>query len=145
HVPEVKGKKEQETFDAYSDEVNTLLFFADKVVLVEGESDTRVIKLLLEKKLGAKAHGISIISASGNANFSPFLRMIRAWATAKIPHLVVTDFDSLTKVTERAILAGAKAAGYALTGETAFHAKVDLVLDKGEAEFSTIASDATTF
>ncbi|MEK6759263.1 MAG: AAA family ATPase [Deltaproteobacteria bacterium] len=144
HVAIVKNTMEHETFDAYSDEVNSLLFFADKVVLVEGESDARVIKLLLEKKLGAQAHRISIISASGNKNFSPFLRMIRAWSTAKIPHLVVTDFDSLTNTTDRAILVGAKAAGYVLTGESAFHAKVDAVLDKvKEAEYYAVAVDAT--
>lgn len=114
------------------------------MVLVEGESDARVIRLLLEKKLGAPAHRVSFISAAGNTNFSPFLRMIRAWRTAKIPHLVVTDFDSLMKKTGRAVLTGAKEAGYALTGETAFHAKVDAVLDKGEPEFSAVAAEATT-
>ncbi len=143
HVADVKSTKEQEMFDAYSDEVNCSLFFADKVVLVEGESDVRVIRLLLEKKLGLQAHRISIVSAAGNRNFSPFLRMIRAWSSAKIPHLVVTDFDSLTKSSERAILAGAKAGGYQLTGELQFHARVDAVLDKGEAEFSAAAKDAT--
>lgn len=142
HIAEVKDTKEQETFDAYSDEVNASLFFADKVVMVEGESDARVIKLILEKKFGAQAHRISVISASGNANFSPFLRMIRAWSAAKIPHLVVTDFDSLTKSTERAVLVGAKAAGYLLTGEAAFHTKVDTALDKGEAEFTEVAVEA---
>jgi putative ATP-dependent endonuclease of OLD family len=143
HVAEVKNTQEQEMFDAYSDEVNSSLFFADKVVLVEGESDARVIKLLLVKKLGPQAHRISIISSSGNANFSPFLRMIRAWGAAKIPHLVVTDFDSLTKSTERAVLVGAKAAGYVLSGEAAFHAKVDAALDRGESEFSASATAAT--
>jgi ABC-type cobalamin/Fe3+-siderophores transport system ATPase subunit len=143
YIAEVKSTKEQETFDAYSDEVNSLLFFADKVVLVEGESDVRVINLLMQKKFGPVAHRISIISASGNRNFSPFLRMIRAWSAAKIPHLVVTDFDSLTKATDRAVLVGAKAAGYSLTGEAGFHAKTDAALDKGEAEFSAVAKDAT--
>lgn len=144
HVAEVKDEREREIFDAYSNEVNSLLFFADKAVLVEGESDVRVIRLLLEKKMGVHAHKVSVISAAGNANFSPFLRMIRAWRTAKIPHLVVTDFDSLMKENERAVLIGAKAAGYALTGETAFHAKVDAVLEKGEAEFAAVAGEATT-
>jgi len=69
--------------------------------------------------------------------------MIRAWSSAKIPHLVVTDFDSLTKATDRAVITGAKAAGYVLTGELAFHAKIDAVLDKGEAEFLNVAKDAT--
>jgi hypothetical protein len=144
HVAEVRDAREREIFDAYSNEVNSLLFFADKVVLVEGESDARVIRLLLEKKLDVYAHRVSFISAAGNTNFSPFLRMIRAWRTAKIPHLVVTDFDSLMKETGRAVLTGAKEAGYAITGETAFHAKVDAVLDKGEAEFTEVATEATT-
>lgn len=144
HIAIMKNTKEHEAFDTYSDEVNSSLFFADKVVLVEGESDARVIKALLVKKLGAKAHRISIISASGNKNFSPFLRMIRAWSTAKIPHLVVTDFDSLTTATDRAIFVGAKAAGYVLTNESAFYAKIDAVLDKvKEAEYHAVAIDAT--
>jgi len=139
YVADVKDKRERETFDAYSDDVNALLFFADKVVFVEGESDARVIKHLLEKKLGAAAHRVSVISAAGNQNFSPFLRMIRAWSTAKLPHLVVTDFDSLTKSTDRAILVGAKAAGYKLPNEPALHLQVDAALDKGEAEFAAAA------
>lgn len=142
HVADVKDEGERETFDAYSDDVNALLFFADKVVFVEGESDARVIKHLLEKKLGAAAHRISVISAAGNQNFSPFLRMIRAWTTAKLPHLVVTDFDSLTKSTDRAIMVGAKAAGYKLPDEPALHVQVDTALDKGEAEFAAAASAA---
>lgn len=143
YVAEIKDRQEQETFDAYSNEVNSLLFFADKIILVEGESDVRVIKLLMQKKFGPMAHRISVISAAGNGNFSPFLRMIRAWTAAKIPHLVVTDFDSLTKETGRAILVGAKDGGYTLSGEASFHAKIDAALDKGEAEFSSVVKDAT--
>lgn len=145
HTAEVKSKKEQEMFDAYSDDVNCALFFADKVILVEGESDARVLRLLLELQLGPAAHRISIISAAGNRNFSPFLRMIRAWTTANIPHLVVTDFDSLTKSTDRAVLIGAKAGGYTLAGESAFHAKIDAVLDKGEKYFEGAAIEATLY
>ena len=145
HVAEVKNVQEQETFDAYSDDVNALLFFAEKVVFVEGESDARVIKVLLEKKMKAAAHRVSIISASGNQNFSPFLRMIRAWSSAKIPHLVVTDFDSLTKSTDRALLTGAKAAGYIIGNEAAvqsLNALIDNALDKDEAAFTDVAIKA---
>lgn len=141
HVADVRNNNEQEMFDAYSNEVNSLLFFADKVVLVEGECEQRVLKHLLEKKFGNGAHRISVISASGNQNFSPFLRMIRAWGSAKIPHLVVTDFDSLTTSTDRAILVGAKAAGYAVAVDP-LYAKVDSALDKGEPEFSAAAIEA---
>jgi hypothetical protein len=103
------------------------------------------LKILLQKKFGAKSHGISVISAAGNRNFSPYLNMIKAWASAKIPHLVVTDFDSLTKETDRAILVGAKAASYPLNGELAFHAKVDAVIDKDEAAYSGVAKDSSIF
>lgn len=145
HVADVKSGNEQEMFDTYSNDINSALFFAEKVVLVEGESDLRVIRRILEMKYGPKAHRVSVISASGNQNFSPYLRMIRAWQSAKIPHLVVTDFDSLLKSTDRAIIVGARAGGYSLTGEAAFHNKVDSALDKGEAEFEAIAVEATTF
>ncbi len=145
HIAEVKDPQEGEIFDAYSDEVNAALFFADKVILVEGESDQRVIRFLLEMKLGAQAHRISVISAAGNRNFSPFLRMIRSWSSAKIPHLVVTDFDSLTKNCDRAILRGARDAGYTTSGENAFMTKVDAALDKAEKEFASIAHDASTY
>lgn len=142
HVPDVKTTEDQETFDAYSNEVNSLLFFADKVIIVEGESDQKVIRLILEKTLGARSHRISVISAAGNKNFSPFLRMIRAWNTARIPHLIVTDFDSLTAETDRAIIAGARAAGHSVHEEQAFRAKIDGVLDKGEAEYTSVAEEA---
>ncbi len=144
HVPAIASKKEQEMFDAYSNEVNALLFFAEKVVLVEGESDARVIRVLLQKKMKAEAHRISIISSAGNANFSPFLRMIRSWREAKIPHLIVTDFDSLTTSTDRAVIVGAEAAGYVLPGKAALHAKIDAALDKDEKEFNAAALEAKT-
>jgi energy-coupling factor transporter ATP-binding protein EcfA2 len=144
HVPAITSNREREMFDSYSNEVNALLFFAEKVILVEGESDARVIRVLLQKNLGAEAHRISIISSAGNANFSPFLRMIRAWRAADIPHLIVTDFDSLTKSTERAVIVGAEAAGYALPGKAALHAKIDDSLDKDEADFNAAALEAKT-
>jgi hypothetical protein len=70
---------------------------------------------------------------------------MKSWATAKIPHLIVTDFDSLTKETDRAILTGVKAAGYTLTGESSFHSRIDAVLDKDEASFSSVSVEATNF
>lgn len=142
HVPDVKTPLDHEIFDSYSNEVNSLLFFADKVVLVEGESDQKVLRLLLEKTLGIQAHRISVISAAGNKNFSPFLRMIRAWSAARIPHLVLTDFDSLTVETDRAIITGAKAAGYQLQDEHTFRTKIDAALDKNEADYASIAEEA---
>jgi hypothetical protein len=143
HIAYVRNAKEEEIFNAYSNEVNSLMLFADKVVFVEGESDARVIRFLIQKKLGALSHRIAIISAAGNANFSPFLRMIRAWSTARIPHLVVTDFDSLTKSTERAIIVGAKDSGYKFATEQAFHSKIDAALNMGEPEYSSVVTEAS--
>lgn len=143
HVADVADISEQQTFDAYSNDVNALLFFAEKVVFVEGESDVRVLKVLLQKHLGSKSHRISIISAAGNKNFSPFLRMIRAWKDAQIPHLIVTDFDSLTKESDRAILVGAKDAGYPLVGEAALHATIDAALDKDDQAFGDVAIEVS--
>lgn len=144
HVPDIKSIKESETFNSYSNDVNAELFFADAVIIVEGESDLRVIKLLLQKRFGAQAHNVSVISAAGNRNFSPFLNMIKAWSTAKIPHLVVTDFDSLTKETDRAVLAGAKAAGYSIQAEHALHAKIDAAIEKDDSAFVTVAEEVAT-
>lgn len=70
--------------------------------------------------------------------------MIRAWG-AKIPHLIVTDFDSLTVAAERAIIRGAKDAGYSLVGESSFLIKIDSALEKGPDEFSNVAASATSF
>ncbi len=143
HTAQAKDAKEEAMFDAYSNDVNALLFFAEKVVFVEGESDVRALKVIFEKHLGPKAHRISIISAAGNKNFSPFLRMIKAWQDAKIPHLVVTDFDSLTKESDRAIIVGVKDAGYSIPGEAGMYTTVDDALDKDEEAFTNAAVAAS--
>jgi len=145
HVPAIRTEREREMFDAYSNDLNSLLFFADKLVIVEGECDELVVKLLLQKRFGAAAHKISVVSAAGNRNFSPFLRMIRAWSTAKLPHLIITGFDSLTAETDRAIIRGAKDAGYTHLSESTLRTTVDAALDKGEPEFAAAAESASTY
>ena len=145
HVPAVSTGRDREVFDSYSDDVNSKLFFADKLILVEGDSDRLVIEVLLRKKFGSKGHCFTVLSASGNRNFSPYLRMIRAWNTAGIRPLVVTDFDSLTAGAERAIIRGTKDAGYILPKEAQFLKDVDDAIDKDEEAYSRVASQATTF
>ena len=139
HVPDIKNDREREMFDAYSNEVNCLLLFAERLILVEGESEELVLRLLLQKKFGPAANRFSVVSASGNKNFSPFLRMIRAWATAKLPHLVITDFDSLIAESDRAIIRGARDAGYPHATDTTLRSTVDAALDKTESEFHAAA------
>jgi putative ATP-dependent endonuclease of OLD family len=135
HVPAVVSDHDAEVFNRFSDEVNSLLFFADKVVLVEGDSDRAVLRALLKKKYGPRHHRISIIVAGGNQQFSPYLKMLRCWKTLKIPFLVVTDFDSLTKENGRAILRGTEDAGVAVANVGTIHQAVDNALDKDERAF----------
>ncbi len=144
HVPDIASIQDEEIFNYYGNEVNAHLFFAEKLVLVEGESDALVLKTLLKKRLGAEAHRVTVLSAAGNRNFSPYLRMMRAWHNARIPHLIVTDFDSLTKSTDRAVIQGAKDAGYSMELEEAFKQTVDKALEVGNAAaFEGAAIDAT--
>jgi len=145
HTPYIASTRDQEIFDAYSDDVNSKLFFADKLILVEGDSDRLVIERLLHKKFGPRSYGFTVLSAAGNRNFSPYLRMIRAWNTAGIRPLVVTDFDSLTTSGERAVIRGIKEAGYTLTRENNFLKEVDDAIDKDEEAYTKVAETATTF
>jgi len=71
--------------------------------------------------------------------------MIRAWSSAGIRPLIVTDFDSLTSGGERAIVRGIREAGYALTKESQFLKEVDDAVDKDEAAYVSVATNATDF
>ncbi len=145
HTVKSVPPKDMDIFDSYSGEVNSQLFFADKVILVEGESDKRVIETILHRKFGAKSFRYTVISAAGNRNFSPYLKMINCWKELKIPHLVVTDFDSLTAGSDRAMNTGAKAAGYLLNAEQLLNQNVDDAIQKDEGEYRKIAIQAANF
>lgn len=67
------------------------LFFAKKVVLVEGSTDAIAISLIaekLDKDLNGK--GISIVEAGGKTNIPRFLKILNAF---KIPYIVAYDVD----------------------------------------------------
>jgi putative ATP-dependent endonuclease of OLD family len=145
HRPTVATPKDEEIFNSYSNEVNSALFFADRLILVEGESDKLVVETLLRRKCGAIAHSWTVLSASGNRNFSPYLKMLKAWSTAKLLPLIVTDFDSLTASGERAVIRGLKDAGYSFTKEAAFLKEVDDAIDKNEDAYSKVAAQAAGF
>jgi hypothetical protein len=141
-VPEIKDDREKQIFEAHASEVNSQIFFAKKIILVEGESDKLVLRELLEKKFGQRHHDFSVLSAGGNRHFSPYLRMLLSIKDAGIPFMVVTDFDSLTKETDRAILTGLKAAGFTLAEKTLIK-EIDESILKGESEFRATAKNVS--
>lgn len=138
YSPNKISEKDSEIFSSLSDDLNSQVFFSDKVILVEGESDKRVIESLLRKKYGSKGYRFSIISVGGNRNFSPYIKMLEAWNGFSFPYLIVTDFDSLTKSSERAIFRGMKDAGHKLTNETELYSLVDKNIEKSESEYEIV-------
>jgi predicted ATPase len=76
---------------------NERIFFADKVVLVEGISDRLVISSLLEASCArfANNEAIEIVEAGGKNNFSDYLALL---AALKTPSFVVADQDHLSIV-----------------------------------------------
>ncbi len=85
-----KGKREK--LERYLDVTRAELFFARRVIFVEGAAELMLVNVLAEKcghKL--RAHGVSLISVEG-LNFDSFLPLFGEKAL-KIPVAVITDAD----------------------------------------------------
>ncbi|MDE3071638.1 ATP-dependent nuclease [Dyella sp. KRB-257] len=85
-----KGKREK--LERYLDVTRAELFFARRVIFVEGAAELMLVSVLAEKcghKL--RAHGVSLISVEG-LNFDSFLPLFGEKAL-KIPVAVITDAD----------------------------------------------------
>ncbi|RZK40550.1 MAG: hypothetical protein EOO61_06435 [Hymenobacter sp.] len=65
------------------------LFFASKVILVEGSTDESVIPFLA-KKTGIHQHSFSIINCGGKGNFPLYMRLLNSF---KIKYVAVYDKD----------------------------------------------------
>lgn len=85
-----KGKREK--LERYLDVTRAELFFARRVIFVEGAAELLMIDLLA-KKIGfdLRDHGVSLISVEG-LNFDCFLPLFGASAI-KIPVAAITDSD----------------------------------------------------
>ena len=140
-VPKFDTSRDRDVLQYVCGEANSAMLFAEKVIFVEGESDERVIRALLDRQHGSKSHLISIISAGGNRSFSPLVRMLRSLEGARIPYLVVTDFDSLTSACDRALLRSATDSG-CKPAFTALHQDIDEAAVAGEARMATVAAAA---
>ncbi|MBI2427004.1 MAG: AAA family ATPase [Candidatus Kerfeldbacteria bacterium] len=67
------------------------LFFADVVLLVEGEADRILMRGLLER-FGSGTREIKVVATHSNTNFEVYDELLSLY---NIPHVIMTDFDSL--------------------------------------------------
>ncbi|MFC1723975.1 ATP-dependent endonuclease, partial [Nanoarchaeota archaeon] len=88
-------KKNDEIYSVFLNPRTSELLYADLVLLVEGESDELVIRLLLKKYLPNLYPSISIVKLGGNTIFVPWMELINTFSDNSIPWLAVTDLDSL--------------------------------------------------
>lgn len=85
-----KGKKEK--LERYLDVTRAELFFARRVIFVEGAAELMLVSALAEKlNRNLRQHGVSVISMDG-LNFDCFLPLFGKNAI-KIPVAVITDAD----------------------------------------------------
>jgi len=86
------GKGKREKLERYLDVTRAELFFARRVIFVEGAAELMLVSVLAEK-VGYKLreHGVSLISVEG-LNFDSFLPLFGANAL-KIPVAIITDAD----------------------------------------------------
>jgi len=66
------------------------LFFAKKVILVEGQTD-KIVLSYLSRKLGVYSYDYSIIECGSKSTIPQFIRLLNAF---KIPYVVVYDKDN---------------------------------------------------
>lgn len=86
------GKGKREKLERYLDVTRAELFFARRVIFVEGAAELMLVSVLAEKcgyKL--REHGVSLISVEG-LNFDSFLPLFGEKAL-KIPVSIITDAD----------------------------------------------------
>lgn len=85
-----KGKREK--LERYLDVTRAELFFARRVIFVEGAAELMLVSVLAEKAgFKLREHGVSLISVEG-LNFDSFLPLFGEKAL-KIPVAVITDAD----------------------------------------------------
>lgn len=93
------GKGKREKLVRYLDVTRAELFFARRVIFVEGAAELMLVNVLAEKAgFKLREHGVSLISVEG-LNFDSFLPLFGAKAS-KIPVAVITDADPTAAAAE---------------------------------------------
>jgi putative ATP-dependent endonuclease of OLD family len=88
-----KGKREK--LERYLGVTRAELFFARRVIFVEGAAELMLVSVLAEKcGYDLRQHGVSLISVEG-LNFDSFLPLFGA-AAIKVPVAVITDADPMS-------------------------------------------------
>jgi len=145
YVPEIKAT-DSEILNNYNNEINSEIFFAKKVVFVEGDSDQRVLYQALYRLKKILRGDITLIQVHGNKSFSPYLRLIGALKKAEIPWGLVTDFDSLINQDgERPLLKGILDSYHKLPSSeiTKISELIDSVADADEARHIASAKEVS--
>jgi putative ATP-dependent endonuclease of the OLD family len=92
-----KGKREK--LELYLDVTRAEIFFARRVIFVEGAAELMLVSVLAEKAgYKLREHGVSLISVEG-LNFDSFLPLFGEKAL-KIPIAVITDADPVDTPTD---------------------------------------------
>lgn len=92
-------KKKREKLERYLDVTRAEIFFAKRVIFVEGAAELMLISVLAEKAgLRLREHGVSLISVEG-LNFDSFMPLFGENAL-KIPVAIITDADPMSQPTD---------------------------------------------
>lgn len=94
------GKGKREKLERYLDVTRAELFFARRVIFVEGAAELLMVNLLAKKcspPIDLRDHGVSLISVEG-LNFDCFLPLFGKSAL-KVPVAAITDADPFLKET----------------------------------------------
>ena len=126
-----KGKREK--LERYLDITRAELFFARRVIFVEGAAELMMVDALA-KRMGCnlRQHGVSLISVEG-LNFDSFLPLFGDTAL-KIPVAILTDADPVAPKADPATAAAAPAAAPAAALAAAPIAAPTVGEDTGEEE-----------
>jgi putative ATP-dependent endonuclease of OLD family len=92
-----KGKREK--LERYLDVTRAEIFFARRVIFVEGAAELMLVSVLAEKAgFKLREHGVSLISVEG-LNFDSFMPLFGEKAL-KIPVAIITDADPMSQPTD---------------------------------------------
>lgn len=93
------GKSKREKLERYLDVTRAEIFFARRVIFVEGAAELMLVSVLAEKAgFKLREHGVSLISVEG-LNFDSFMPLFGENAL-KIPVAIITDADPMSQPTD---------------------------------------------
>lgn len=92
---QIMNKSKKDTFLFITSSNNEKVFFADKVVLVEGPVDRIIFETIFSSIKDENEEIIEVIEVYGKSNFTRFSAFLDIW---KIKHSVIADLDYLKEI-----------------------------------------------